>query len=263
MATKSQPHHKGRDEVYQWIRQLQENPTDEAVQEKIILRYKDLVASVARKYSRNNSIHEDLVQVGMIGLLAAIKRYDETYGKSFESFAIPTIIGEIKRYLRDKTWSVHVPRRVKELGPKIKNAVDELTRINQKSPTVEEIAVYLDVSEEEVLETMEMGKSYKALSVDRKIEADSDGNTVAILDIVGDEDTGYDTIDQRMILEKVLPVLSEREQLILQYTYFENKSQKETGEILGISQMHVSRLLRKSLLKLREAIKAEQSEVLD
>lgn len=263
MATKSQPHHKGRDEVYQWIRQLQENPTDEAVQEKIILRYKDLVASVARKYSRNNSIHEDLVQVGMIGLLAAIKRYDETYGKSFESFAIPTIIGEIKRYLRDKTWSVHVPRRVKELGPKIKNAVDELTRINQKSPTVEEIAVYLDVSEEEVLETMEMGKSYKALSVDRKIEADSDGNTVAILDIVGDEDTGYDTIDQRMILEKVLPILSEREQLILQYTYFENKSQKETGEILGISQMHVSRLLRKSLLKLREAIKAEQSEVLD
>lgn len=263
MATKSQPHHKGRDEVYQWIRQLQENPTDEAVQEKIILRYKDLVASVARKYSRNNSIHEDLVQVGMIGLLAAIKRYDETYGKSFESFAIPTIIGEIKRYLRDKTWSVHVPRRIKELGPKIKNAVDELTRINQKSPTVEEIAVYLDVSEEEVLETMEMGKSYKALSVDRKIEADSDGNTVAILDIVGDEDTGYDTIDQRMILEKVLPVLSEREQLILQYTYFENKSQKETGEILGISQMHVSRLLRKSLLKLREAIKAEQSEVLD
>ena len=260
MATKSQPHHKGRDEVYQWIRQLQENPTDEAVQEKIILRYKDLVASIARKYSRNNSIHEDLVQVGM---LAAIKRYDETYGKSFESFAIPTIIGEIKRYLRDKTWSVHVPRRVKELGPKIKNAVDELTRINQKSPTVEEIAVYLDVSEEEVLETMEMGKSYKALSVDRKIEADSDGNTVAILDIVGDEDTGYDTIDQRMILEKVLPVLSEREQLILQYTYFENKSQKETGEILGISQMHVSRLLRKSLLKLREAIKAEQSEVLD
>lgn len=263
MATKSQPHHKGRDEVYQWIRQLQENPTDEAVQEKIILRYKDLVASVARKYSRNNSIHEDLVQVGMIGLLAAIKRYDETYGKSFESFAIPTIIGEIKRYLRDKTWSVHVPRRIKELGPKIKNAVDELTRINQKSPTVEEIAVYLDVSEEEILETMEMGKSYKALSVDRKIEADSDGNTVAILDIVGDEDTGYDTIDQRMILEKVLPVLSEREQLILQYTYFENKSQKETGEILGISQMHVSRLLRKSLLKLREAIKAEQSEVLD
>lgn len=263
MATKSQPHHRGRDEVYQWIRHLQENPTDEAIQEKVVLHYKDLVGSIARKYSRNSVIYEDLRQVGMIGLLAAVKRYDETFGKSFESFAIPTIIGEIKRYLRDKTWSVHVPRRIKELGPRIRQAVDELTRENQRSPTVGEIADYLEVSEEEVLETMEMGKSYKALSVDRKVEADSEGSTVAILDLIGNEDTSYDTIDQRMILEKIIPILSEREQLILQYTYFENKSQKETGEILGISQMHVSRLLRKALLKLREAIQADQSEVLD
>ncbi|WP_405099251.1 RNA polymerase sigma factor SigB [Oceanobacillus sp. FSL H7-0719] len=263
MTTKSQPHYKGRDEVYQWIKFLQENPTDEETQEKIVLRYKDLVGSIARKYSRNNMIYEDLVQVGMIGLLAAVRRYDESFGKSFESFAIPTIIGEIKRFLRDKTWSVHVPRRIKELGPRIKKAVDELTRINQNSPTVQEIADYLDASEEEILETMEMGKSYKALSVDRKVEADSEGSTVAILDLVGNEDSGYTNIDQQMILEKVLPILSEREQLILKYTYFENKSQKETGEILGISQMHVSRLLRKSLLKLREAIKSEQSEVLD
>jgi RNA polymerase sigma-B factor len=263
MTTKSQPFHRGRDEVYQWINHLQEHPTDEEVQEKVVLRYKDLVGSIARKYSRNNMIYEDLVQVGVIGLLSAVKRYDDSYRKSFESFAIPTIIGEIKRYLRDKTWSVHVPRRIKELGPKIKKAVDELTTSNQKSPTVQEIAEYLEVSEEEVLETMEMGKSYKALSADRKVEADSEGSTVSILDLVGNQDGGYDTIDQRMILEKVLPILSEREQLILQYTYFENKSQKETGEILGISQMHVSRLLRKALLKLREAIQADQSEVLD
>src|SRR5690625_4479729 len=164
MATESQPHHKGRDEVYQWIRHLQENPTDEAVQEKIVLHYKDLVGSIARKYSRNSIIYEDLTQVGMIGLLAAVKRYDETFGKSFESFAIPTIIGEIKRYLRDKTWSVHVPRRIKELGPKIKKAVDELTSVNQTSPSIKEIADYLEVTEEDVLETMEMSKSYKALS---------------------------------------------------------------------------------------------------
>ncbi|MFP3360085.1 sigma-70 domain-containing protein, partial [Planococcus sp. SIMBA_143] len=92
------------------------------------------------------------------------------FGKSFESFAIPTIIGEIKRFIRDKTWSVHVPRRIKELGPKIRKAVDELTTNTQKSPSVKEIADYLEVSEEDILETMEMGKSYKALSVDRKIE---------------------------------------------------------------------------------------------
>lgn len=263
MTTKSQPNYKGRDEVYQWIEILQENPTDEETQEKIVLRYKDLVGSIARKYSRNSMIYEDLVQVGMIGLLAAVRRYDASFGKSFESFAVPTIIGEIKRFLRDKTWSVHVPRRIKELGPKIKKAVDELTTMNQTSPTVHEIADYLDVSEEEVLETMEMGKSYKALSVDRKVEADSEGSTVAILDLVGNEDDGYTNIDQQMLLEKILPILSEREQLILKYTYFEGKSQKETGEILGISQMHVSRLLRKSLLKLREAIQSDQSEVFD
>src|SRR5690625_1388649 len=199
----------------------------------------------------------------MIGLLVAVRRYDKSFGKSFESFAIPTIIGEIKRFIRDKTWSVHVPRRIKELGPKIKKAVDELTTANQTSPTIKEISNYLDVTEEEVLETMEMGKSYKALSVDRKIEADSDGSTVAILDLIGNDESGYNNIDQQMMLEKILPILSEREQLILQYTYFENKSQKETGELLGISQMHVSRLQRRSLRKLREAIQAESTEVFD
>ncbi|WP_164671082.1 RNA polymerase sigma factor SigB [Virgibacillus doumboii] len=263
MTTRSQPHNKGRDEVYGWIEHLQQDPTDEALQEKIVLAYTDLVESIARKYSKNSSIHEDLVQVGMIGLLAAVRRYDASFGKSFESFAIPTIIGEIKRFIRDKTWSVHVPRRIKELGPKIKKAVDELTTENQNSPTVKQIAGYLGVSEEDVLETMEMGKSYKALSVDRKIEADSDGSTVAILDLVGKNENGYENVDQRMLLEKIIPILSEREQQILKCTYFDNLSQKETGELLGISQMHVSRLQRRSLRKLREAIQSENTEVFD
>ncbi|WP_100012750.1 RNA polymerase sigma factor SigB [Lentibacillus sediminis] len=263
MTTKSQPDNKGRDEVYQWIEHLQAEPMDEKVQEKVVLKYENLVESIARKYSKNSTIHEDLVQVGMIGLLAAVKRYDASFGKSFESFAIPTIIGEIKRFIRDKTWSVHVPRRIKELGPRIRKAVDELTTANQESPSVQQIADYLEATEEDVLETMEMSKSYKALSVDHKIEADSDGSTVSILDLVGNEENGYQNIDQRMILEKVLPVLSEREQQILKYTYFENLSQKETGELLGISQMHVSRLQRRALRKLREAIQSESSEVFD
>ncbi|MBH0231555.1 RNA polymerase sigma factor SigB [Halobacillus yeomjeoni] len=257
MATKSQQHN---DEVYQWIEHLQEHPTDEEIQEKIVLVYKDLVESIARKYSKNSTIHEDLVQVGMLGLLAAIRRYDPEFGKSFESFAIPTIIGEIKRFIRDKTWSVHVPRRIKELGPKIKKAAEELTSQLQRSPSVLEIAEHLEVSEEDVLETMEMGKSYKALSVDRKIEADSDGSTVTILDLIGNQEDGYSNIDQRMLLEKILPILTEREQEILQCTYFENMSQKDTGEKLGISQMHVSRLQRRALRKLREALQSESVE---
>src|SRR5690625_827743 len=135
--TKSQTHNN--DEVYEWIKLLQEDLSNEGVQEKIVHTYKNLVESLARKYSRNSSIHEDLVQVGMIGLLAAVRRFDTSFGRSFETFAIPTILGEIKRYIRDQTWSVHVPRRIKELGPKIKKAADELTNLNQSSPTVQEI----------------------------------------------------------------------------------------------------------------------------
>lgn len=263
MTTKSQPHNRGRDEVYQWIKEVQIDPTNKEAKEKIVFAYKGLVESIARKYAKNATIHEDLVQVGMIGLLAAVSRFDVTLGKTFESFAIPTIIGEIKRFIRDKTWSVHVPRRIKELGPKIKKTVEELTKKNQKSPSIKQIAVHLNVSEEEVLETMEMGKSYQALSVDRKIEADSDGSTVALLDIVGKEENGYEHIDMKILLEKILPILSEQEQQILRYTFFENRSQKETGELLGISQMHVSRLQRRSLKKLRKAIQSDRTEVFD
>ena len=162
----------------------------------------------------------------MLGLLGAIKRYDPDVGKSFEAFAIPTIIGEIKRFLRDKTWSVHVPRRIKELGPRIKMAVDHLTTETQRSPRVDEIAEFLDVTEEEVLETMEMGKSYQALSVDHSIEADADGSTVTILDIVGSQEEGYEKVNQKLMLESVLHVLSDREKQIIELTYIQNKSQR-------------------------------------
>ena len=219
MTTRSQQHNNEED-VYQLIDYLHKNPEDEAAQEKIVLKYENLVHSIAKKYSKNSGIHEDLVQVGMVGLLAAIRRYDESFGKSFESFAIPTIIGEIKRFIRDKTWSVHVPRRIKELGPKIKKAVEELTSENQVSPSVPEIAKYLKVSEEEVLETMEMGKSYNALSADRRIEADSDGSTVTILDLVGEKEDGYEQIDYKLLIEKITPLLPEIEQEILRCPYF-------------------------------------------
>src|SRR5699024_10794944 len=263
MTAKSRRPSESKDEISELILYLQKHPTDEHAQEKVVLAYEKLVHSLARKYSRNSDIHEDLVQVGMIGLLGAIRRFDPSYGRSFETFAIPTILGEIKRFIRDKTWSVHVPRRIKELGPKIKKAADQLTSINQKSPTIREIADYLDVTEEEVLETMEMGRSYRALSADRKIEADSDGGSVSVMDLIGTRDHSYHKMDSKILLESIMPILSDREQKILQCTFFENKSQKETGELLGISQMHVSRLQRQSLRKLNEFIQSESSEVLD
>ncbi|EAC2431725.1 RNA polymerase sigma factor SigB, partial [Listeria monocytogenes] len=227
MPKVSQPDKEAKEKVYIWIAAYQENG-DQDAQYNLVVHYKNLVESIARKYSQGKSFHEDLVQVGNIGLLGAIRRYDATFGKSFEAFAVPTIVGEIKRFLRDKTWSVHVPRRIKELGPKIKNAVEELTRELQSSPQISDIADFIGVTEEEVLEAMEMGKSYQALSVDHSIEADSDGSTITLLDVVGGTDDGFERVNQRMLLEKVLPVLDEREQKILQYTFIENRSQKET-----------------------------------
>src|SRR5699024_4170012 len=127
LMTKSQKSKREKDKEYEWIEQIQKDQTNEYIKEIIVLQYKHFVESLARKYSRNSDIHEDFVQICMIGLLSAVKRYDRSFKRSFESFAIPTILGEIKRYIRDQTWSVHVPRRIKELGPKIKHAVDDLT----------------------------------------------------------------------------------------------------------------------------------------
>jgi RNA polymerase sigma-B factor len=256
MSKQSQPNSSSKQEVNELIKAYQLYQ-DESAQDQLVIHYKNLVETIARKYSKGRSFHEDIFQVGMIGLLGAIRRYDETFGKSFEAFAVPTIIGEIKRFLRDKTWSVHVPRRIKELGPKIKTTVEELTTQLHRSPKVIEIAEALEVSEEEVLEAMEMGKSYQALSVDHSIEADSDGGTVTLLDIVGNVDEGYERINQRLVLEKVLHVLNDREKKIIQYTYLENMSQKDAGDKLGISQMHVSRLQRRAIKKLQEAINSE------
>lgn len=241
-------------QIYEWIASLQKDPNDEALKEKLVLHYEGLVHSLAKKYSYNRSNHEDLAQVGMIGLLISVDRFDPSYGKTFEAFAIPTIIGEIKRFIRDKTWSVHVPRRIKELGPKINRAVDELTGSNQHSPTIKEIAAHLNVSEEEVIETMEMSRSYKALSVDYKHEVDSDGGAVSILEMIGSNEDDYRQMDIQMLLESVFPALPEREQQILQYIFFDHLSQQEVGELMGISQMHVSRLQRRSLRKLREVL---------
>ncbi|MEA1855023.1 RNA polymerase sigma factor SigB [Cytobacillus sp. FSL W7-1323] len=256
MQKQSQPKQRSKEEINNLIQQYQLHQ-DEYAQEQLVEQYYKLVESIARKYSKGRPYHEDIVQVGVIGLLGAIRRYDASFGKTFEAFAIPTIIGEIKRFLRDKTWSVHVPRRIKELGPKIKATAEELTTTLQRSPKVEEIADALEVTEEEVLEAMEMGKSYQALSVDHSIEADSDGGTVTLLDIVGNVDDGYEKVNQMLVLEKVLHVLSDREKQVIQFTFLENLSQKETGERLDISQMHVSRLQRRAIKKLQEAIHAE------
>lgn len=244
---------QSQERILDWISQYQKQEDEEA-QTNLVMHYKPLVESIARKYAYGKSYYDDMVQVGMLGLLGSIRRFDLEMGKNFEAFAVPTIIGEIKRFLRDKTWDVHVPRRIKELGPKIKAAVEKLTVELHHSPSITEIANYLDVAEEVVLEAMEMGSSYQALSMDRSIESDSDGSTVTLFDIIGKEDSGYEKTNRRMLVSEALDVLTDREKQIIQLTYLEQLSQKEAGDILGISQMHVSRIQRKAIKKLQDAI---------
>ncbi|MEJ9279640.1 RNA polymerase sigma factor SigB [Ureibacillus thermosphaericus] len=252
MSTKSQSL-RLEEEVVSFILQYQQTG-DEELLTSIVLHYENLVESIAKKYSYGKSLYDDVFQVGMLGLLGAIKRYDPSLGKNFEVFAIPTIIGEIKRFLRDKTWDVHVPRRIKELGPKIKSAVEMLTVKLQHSPTIPEIANYLGVEVEEVLEAMEIGKNYQALSIDHSIESDTDGSTVTLLDMLGKEDDRFELTNKRIVFSEVIDILSEREKQIIQLTFLDQLSQKEAGEMLGISQMHVSRIQRKAIEKLKSAI---------
>jgi len=251
------PHNRNSDkEILKWIEQYQQSEEQTAL-DSLVVHYKNFVESIARKYSYGKTNYEDIVQVGMLGLLGAIRRFDTSLGRSFEAFAVPTIVGEIKRFLRDKTWDVHVPRRIKELGPKIKTAVEFLTTKLQHSPSIQEIAEYLEVEEEDVLEAMEMSKSYHALSMDHSIDADSEGGTVTLMDVVGKEDDGFERTNRRIVVSEAMEVLEEREKEILKLTYYDQMSQKEAGEMLGISQMHVSRIQRKAIKKLQQVITAD------
>lgn len=258
MSKESRPNNFTKEEVLEWISRYQETQ-DEEDQTNLVLNYQQLVESIARKYSNGKSYYDDIVQVGMLGLLGAIRRFDPAFGRNFEAFAVPTIVGEIKRFLRDKTWDVHVPRRIKELGPRIKSAVEDLTIKHQRSPSISEIAIFLEVQEEDVLEAMEIGRSYQALSMDQSIEADSYGSAVTLMDVVGKEDEGFEMTNRRMVVADVMDILNEREKQIIQLTYLDLLSQKEAGDRLGISQMHVSRIQRKAIKKIQDAIAANGS----
>jgi RNA polymerase sigma-B factor len=240
-------------ETNKLIKEFQANPENEMVKAMLIKKYERLVKGLARKFTKQLDNHEDLVQVGMVGLYLALKRFDPSISKHFESYAVPTIIGEIKRYIRDKTWSVRVPRRFRDLGPKISKAVDELTIQMQRSPKIFELADYLGVTEEEVLETIEVGKNYQALSMDYKLENSEDGGAITLLEKIGSKEQGFKTIEDKLYIESLCNILEEREIKIIHLIYAEQLSQKEVGKQIGISQMHVSRVLKGALNKLREA----------
>ncbi|RZU51781.1 RNA polymerase sigma-B factor [Krasilnikovia cinnamomea] len=224
------------------------------LRDRTIEAWLPLARHLAHRYSGRGEPTDDLIQTATIGLIKAIDRFDPERGVDFTGYAIPTIIGELKRHFRDRTWSVRVPRRLQELRLSITEANAHLTHTLGRSPTVADIAAHLDLTEEEVLEGLEGARAYTATSLSTPINADG---TTALGDTLGSEDHEYEIAETRVALGPALATLDAREQKILTLRFYGNLTQSQIAAQVGISQMHVSRLLTKALGKLRHHLSAD------
>ena len=229
---------------------------DMDAREKLVMSHMNLVRFLANKFKNRGEPLDDLVQVGYLGLLKAIDRFDPDRGLEFTTYATPTILGEIKRHFRDKGWSVRVPRRLQELSAKVTQATDVLTAKLQRSPKVEEIAEYLDASVDEVLEAMESSSAYNSVPLEGPGNSDSD-DTPSVLDRYADEDQALNFTDDRLVIEEALAGFSPREREVIDLRFLKGMTQIEIAKRLGISQVQVSRLLRRTLKKIQDKIDPE------
>jgi RNA polymerase sigma-B factor len=233
---------------------------DLQAREQLIEQYMSLVRSLARRYSYRGEQLEDLVQIGAIGLIKAIDRFDLERGVELTTYATPNIIGEIKRHFRDKGWSVRVPRGLQELNVQLSRLVEQLTVQLSRSPTIPELAKAAGVEEEEVLEALESGRAYTSLSLSVG-GGGGDEDDLDPLESLGTEEHQYEVSEDRAVLAPGFKVLDERERKILQLRFFEGLTQSQIAQQVGISQMHVSRLIRRSLEKIRETIAADEESL--
>lgn len=221
--------------------------------DKIVQRCLPLADHIARRFEGRGEPRDDLVQVARVGLVNAVVRFDVETGSDFVSFAVPTIMGEVRRHFRDNSWSVKVPRRLKELHLRIGAATADLSQRLGRAPTASELAVELEMERDEVVEGLVAGSSYNTLSIDSG-GGNEDDDARAIADTLGDVDSGLERIENREALRPLLDALPERERMVLVLRFFESMTQTQIAERVGISQMHVSRLLAKSLARLRDQL---------
>jgi len=238
------------------LRRYHENGDLEA-RERLIEQYLPLVRSLARRYANRGEQLEDLVQVGSIGLIKAIDRFDVGRGVELTTYATPNIIGEIKRHFRDKGWSIRVPRGLQELNVRLSQLLEQLTIELERSPTIAELAKAAGASEEEVLEALESGQAYTTVSLSAPAGQGEDGE-LDPLESLGELEHEYEVSEDRAVLAPGLEVLDERERRIIYLRFWEGLTQSQIAEQVGISQMHVSRLIRRSLEKVREEIASGQ-----
>ncbi len=231
---------------------------DQAAREELITRYLPLVRSLARRFMSRGQPLEDLIQVGSIGLIKAIDRFDLERGVELSTYATPTILGEIKRYFRDKGWAVKVPRALQDLNVRLNRVIEHMTVDLQRSPTIAELAAATQVSEEEVVEALESGRAYSSVSIFSGGSGE-DEESLELLDCLGQEEQAYDLFEQRRVLAPAMESLDPRERLILHLRFFEGMTQTQVAVRIGISQMHVSRLIRKSIDSLRQTMTEQQA----
>jgi RNA polymerase sigma-B factor len=227
---------------------------DLAAREQLIADLMPLVRSLALRYTGRGESLEDLVQVGSIGLINAVDRFDPERGVELTTYAVPTILGEIQRHFRDKAWAVHVPRSVKELRVRLAKILDQLSAELGRSPTIEELAQAAGAEEEEVIEALESDQAYTARSLSAPVDDESGGS---LLELVGEPDGGYVQIEEGALVEAGLDALDPRERRIVELRFFGGLTQSQIAAEIGISQMHVSRLLRAALQTMRGRIEGE------
>lgn len=244
-----------KEKTHELFRRYKEHGDMDA-REKLVMSHLNLVRFLANKFKNRGEPLDDLMQVGYLGLLKAIDRFDPSRGLEFTTFATPTILGEIKRHFRDKGWSVRVPRRLQELSAKVNQATDLLTTQLQRSPTIAEIAEYLDATVDEVLEAMESSSAYSSVSLEAPAGPDAE-DTPSIIDRYATEDSGLALTDDRLVIEEALEGFSPREREVIELRFIKGMTQIEIAEQLGISQVQVSRLLRRTLKKIQDKIDPE------
>jgi RNA polymerase sigma-B factor len=233
---------------------------DPLAHELLVRRFTPLARSLARRYAHTSEPFEDLVQVASLGLMKALDRFDPDRATAFASFAVPTILGELRRYFRDSSWGVHMPRDLQERALKVGSAQEELTKQNGRAPTVNELAVYLELDTEEVLDALQAAQAYDALPLDAPAGSRDKDEGMTLLDSLGEEDERYEWVDLDATVAVALQSLPARDRAIIRLRFIEELSQVEIGRRIGISQMQVSRLLRQSLHQLRLLTNAQDEE---
>ena len=231
-----------------------DEPAHRRARDELVTIHLPLVQYLARRFRDRGEPLEDLVQVGTIGLIKAVDRFDPQRGVEFSTYATPTIVGEIKRHFRDKGWAIRVPRRLQELRMSIGSATAELSQKSGRSPTVAELAEHIGVSEDEIIEGLEGAQAYSTSSLDAQVGGEGGDDSPMLADRLGADDPDLEGVEYRESLKPLLAALPARERRILVLRFFHGMTQSQIAEEVGISQMHVSRLLAKSLAQLREGL---------